>query len=175
MPSAYNWHPEFGYLCPSPILRRKAGFALPFVAFGAIAAASTMVVQMSDHTPMTDGRSTVAAIHVSDPPAAPVVSRPAIVESATPPEPAIPVIPAASPASIAEAAPSHLQGSATQTDSAQAVAPPEVVTTKPSRQRVASRKSTGSTQTRRRHRGWYDAYAWRPAYYGRGSVYERSN
>ena len=66
MPSAYNWHPESGYLGPSPILRRKAGFALPFVVFGAIAAASGVVLQMADSTPTTDDRSSIAAILTSD-------------------------------------------------------------------------------------------------------------
>ena len=177
MPAAYNWHPEFGYLCPSPILRRKAGFAVPFVVFGAIAAASSMVVQMADDTPVTDGRSTVAAVRVGDPPAAPVVSQPAIVESATPPEPAIPVTAAASPESIAGEAPSHQQDSATQADSAQAapVDPPEEVATKPSRQRAAARKSTRSAQNRRRDRGWYNAYAWRPAYHSYSDSSYHSN
>ena len=50
---------ESGYLGPSPILRRKAGFALPFVVFGAIASASGVVLQMADSTPTTDDRSSI--------------------------------------------------------------------------------------------------------------------
>src|SRR5262245_2974675 len=96
MPSAYNWHPEFGYLCPSPILRRKAGLALPLVVFGAIAAASSMVLQMADHAPVTDETS-VAAIHGNDSTEAQIVSQPASDESAPRPEPATHVRTAASP------------------------------------------------------------------------------
>jgi hypothetical protein len=185
MPSAYNWHPEFGYLCPSPVLRRKAGYALPFLVFGAIAAASSMVVQMADPTPVTDGRSTAAAIHAGDSPAVSIVSQPAAVVGAAPadvvdaatPETAIPVATAASPDAIVEGTPSHLQDTATQTDSAQAapVAPPEVTATKPSRKRVAGRKSTRSAQNRRRDQGWYNAYAWQPAYHSYSDNSYRSN
>src|SRR6266540_1360546 len=62
MPSAYNLHPEFGYSCLSPNLRRKAGLALAFMVFGSMAGASGVVMQMAGHEPDTNGRSVIAAI-----------------------------------------------------------------------------------------------------------------
>ncbi len=203
MPSACNLHPKSGYSYSSHILRRKVGFALPFGVFGAIAAASSVVVQMADvtpTTPTTDGRSSIVAFHSSDPPADIIVppafpaeselprgpgTMPAahIVSLAPPAESTPPLEPGASlatstvlPEPNADDAPDSRQDSTTQLGPAQGT--PDLAPTKPSRPSVASKKSRKSAQaqTRRRDRGWYNAYAWRqqPAYYWRGSGYGRS-
>src|SRR6266446_5706713 len=61
MRSAYNTHSEVDCFL-SPNLHRKAGLALAFIAFGSIAGASGVVVQMAGHEPNADGRSVIAAI-----------------------------------------------------------------------------------------------------------------
>ena len=54
MPSACNLHPKFGYPSSSPTLHRRAKFALSFVVFGSIAAASGAVLQVANLTPATN-------------------------------------------------------------------------------------------------------------------------
>jgi hypothetical protein len=165
MPSAYNLHPEFGYSCLSPNLRRKAGLALAFVVFGSIAGASGVVMQMAGHEPDTNGRLVIAAI--------PLNSSATLSASI------------ASPASPAASAPDSRQVSASPSNSAQA-APVDAITTAATApgtpaataaplQSVAASKKPQKTAhgQNRRDRGWYDAYAWRQprADYGRGRGY----
>ena len=139
MPSACNLHPKFGYSRSSPTLHRKAGFALSFVVFGTIAAASGAVFQMADRTPMTDDRSSIAAIPTSDRPAASTDSLafpaktelprdpntiPAPTESAPSLEPgATLAVSTVSPEPSADGAPASPQDSAFQPDSAESTPP----------------------------------------------------
>lgn len=165
MPSAYNLHPEFGYFCLSPNLRRKAGLALAFIVFGSIAGASGVVMQMAGHEPDTNGRSVIASI--------PLNSNATLSTSI------------ASPASPAVSVPNSRQDSALPSNSAQA-APVDAITTAATepgtpaatearQQSVAASKQRQKTahSQNRRDRGWYDAYAWRQprADYGRGRGY----
>ena len=61
MPSAYNLHPEFGYFCLSPRLRRIVKFGLALIVLGSIAVASQTVVQIADREPgFLDGSATSA-------------------------------------------------------------------------------------------------------------------
>ena len=167
MPSAYKMHSDFGYICLSPNLRRKAGLALAFIVFGSIAGASGVVMQMAGHEPDTNGRSVIAAI--------PLNSSATLSTSIV------------SPASTAVSAPDSRRVSPSPSNSAQA-APVDAITTaaiepgtpaatEARQQSVAASKSRQKTAHRqnRRDRGWYDAYAWRQprADYGRGRGYGR--
>jgi hypothetical protein len=49
MPFASDWHPEFGYLSPSPGLRRKLRLAVVAAAFGLTAGAGGMAALIADH------------------------------------------------------------------------------------------------------------------------------
>ena len=62
MPSAYNLHPEFGYFCLSPSLRRLAKFGLALIVLGSIAVASQTVVQIADREPDILDRSATGAV-----------------------------------------------------------------------------------------------------------------
>jgi hypothetical protein len=70
LPAAQNFHPEFGYLCPSAGLRRKVRSAAMTVLVGIIIAAGTalaLVPQLASNPPGESGReesalSTVAAL-----------------------------------------------------------------------------------------------------------------
>jgi hypothetical protein len=165
MPSAYNLHPEFGYSCLSPNLRRKAGLALAFMVFGSIAGASGVVMQMAGHEPETYGRSVIAAI--------PLDSSTTLSTSIV------------SPGFPAVSAPDSRQDSTSPSNSAQA-APVDAITTAatepvtqaateaPQQSVAASKKPRKTAHSQnRRDRGWYDAYAWRQprADYGRGRGY----
>jgi hypothetical protein len=54
MSSAYV-HPEFGYFCPSPGLRRAVRIALAFSVIGALAGAGGVAALIADHDPNLDG------------------------------------------------------------------------------------------------------------------------
>jgi hypothetical protein len=49
MPFASDWHPEFGYLCPSLGLRRKLRLAVVAAVFGLTAGAGGMAVLIAGH------------------------------------------------------------------------------------------------------------------------------
>jgi hypothetical protein len=49
MPFASDWHPEFGYLCPPPGLRRKLRLAVVAAAFGLTVGAGGMAVLIAGH------------------------------------------------------------------------------------------------------------------------------
>lgn len=167
MPSAYNLHPEFGYFCSSPNLRRKAGLALAFIVFGSIAGASGVVMQMAGHEPDANGKSVIAAN--------PLDTSATLSTSI------------ASPVSPAVSAPNSRQDSASPSNSAQAAPvdanttaatePGTPAATEARQQSVAASKSRQKTAHRqnRRDRGWYDAYAWRQPHadYGRGRGYRQ--
>ena len=176
MPSAYNLHPESRYFCLSPKRHHKLGLVLAFIAFGSIAAASGVVLQMAGYEPDSNGSSAIAAAPL-DPaatprtslaaPASPAVSAPKVSPS-TPaqaervaartvaaPEPA----PLAAPEPAISAAAEPVMSAATESSS-----PPVAAAKKP--------KNRAARSQGRRDRGWYDAYAWSPrAGYGRGRGY----
>ena len=181
MPSAYNLHPESRYSCLSPKLHHKLGLALAFIAFGSIAAASGVVLQMVGHEPNSNGSSAIAAAPL-DPaathptslaaPASPAVSAPKVSPS-TPaqaarvaartvaPEPAPLTAPDPAPLAAPEPVISAEPVMSTATESS---SPPVAAAKKP--------KNRAARSQSRRDRGWYDAYAWSPrADYGRGRGY----
>jgi hypothetical protein len=189
MPSAYNLHPESCYSCLSPKLHHKLGLVLAFIAFGSIAAASGVVLQMAGHEPDSNGSSAIAAAPL-DPgthptslaaPASPVVSAPQVLTS-TPaqaagvaartvaaPEPAPLTAPDPAPLAVPEpaqfAAPEPAVSAEPVTSAATESPSPPVAVAKKSKNRAARSQS-------RRDRGWYDAYAWSPrADYRRGRGY----
>ena len=181
MPSAYNLHPESRYSCLSPKLHHRLGLILAFIAFGSVAAASGVVLQMAGHEADSNGSSAIAAAPL-DPgathptslaaPASPAVSAPKVSPS-TPaqaagvaartvaaPEPA-PLAPEPAPLTAPEPAISAepVMSAATESSS-----PPVAAAKKP--------KNRAARSQSRRDRGWYDAYAWSPrADYGRGRGY----
>lgn len=61
MASAYQIHPEFGYLCISPGLRRTFKVALGFVVIGSIAVASQTGLPIADRESNTNNSPTIAA------------------------------------------------------------------------------------------------------------------
>jgi hypothetical protein len=174
MPSAYNLHPESRYSCLSPKLHHKLGLALAFIAFGSIAAASGVVLQMVGHEPNSNRSSAIAAAPL-DPaathptslaaPASPAVSAPKV----SPSTPAQAARVAASAVAAPEPAPltapepviseEPVMSAATESPS-----PPVAAAKKP--------KNRAARSQSRRDRGWYDAYAWSPrADYGRARGY----
>jgi hypothetical protein len=64
MSSAYL-HPEFGYFCPSPGLRRTVRIALVSAVIGVIAGAGGVAVLISEHTPTPDRVVMAAGIEAS--------------------------------------------------------------------------------------------------------------
>ena len=169
MPSAYNLHPEFGYFCISPGLRRLAKFGLALIVLGSVAVASQTFVQVADREPdMPDRSASTAAVPgpgtVSR--AAAPVSKTALAESPASPAapgaaPASPVAPAAAPAAPDVGTRSHPDLATAPAINATASA-----AAKPSKQQSAARskkpKKTARNNNRRRDRDLYDAYAWRP-------------
>jgi hypothetical protein len=154
MPSAYQVHPEFGYLCPSPRLRRKAKLVLGFLVLGSIAAASQMVLPGTDREPGVNN-GPVAAGRSSDP--APVssgvVAAPAIAAQRAQSQPTAP-----EPAAVRTEPPSVSPQRAPMEASASATIKP------PSQQLIAMPKKPrkpARRQERRRDRDEHDAYAWR--------------
>ena len=65
MPSAYHLHPEFGYFCPTPYLRRQLRVAIVSVLFGAIIGGSIATLR-AGHDRHPDGASTAAHVNVSN-------------------------------------------------------------------------------------------------------------
>src|SRR4029450_6664685 len=56
MPSAYHVHPEFGYFCPTPYLRRELRVAIVSVLFGAIIGGSIATLR-GGHDPKPERAS----------------------------------------------------------------------------------------------------------------------
>jgi len=65
MPSAYNVHPDFGYLCPAPYRRRELRVAIVSILFGAIIGGSVATLR-AGHDRNPDGASTAAHADVSN-------------------------------------------------------------------------------------------------------------
>jgi hypothetical protein len=65
MPAAYHVHPEFGYFCPTPYLRRELRVAIVSVLFGAIIGGSIATLR-AGHDRNPDGASTAAHVDVSN-------------------------------------------------------------------------------------------------------------
>jgi hypothetical protein len=53
-------HPEFGYLCPTPGLRRTVRMALVFTIIGVLAGAGGMAALIADHEPDLDSAALTA-------------------------------------------------------------------------------------------------------------------
>jgi hypothetical protein len=70
VPPAYDVHPEFGYLCPAPRVRRDLRVAFVSILFG-MAIGAAIVTVGAGQAIETDGVSSNA--HVSSSPASPVV------------------------------------------------------------------------------------------------------
>jgi hypothetical protein len=123
-------------------LRRKAKFALAFIALGSIAAASQIGVQVADPEPGFSDPPAMAANPVDPGPAPP---------GATGPLAAAPVTSANSQSASRQPAPSEATGALT-------IKPPQQqLIAVPKKPRKAAR-----SQNRRREPDNYDAYAWRP-------------
>lgn len=86
---ATNLHPEFGYFCPTPSLRRMVKVALAFTVIGALAGAGGMAALIADHDFSIDGVAMAARAetHSSDQPGA---SAPAMVKAEVRPAGAAP-------------------------------------------------------------------------------------
>jgi type IV secretory pathway VirB10-like protein len=176
MSSAYRLHPASHYSSPSR-LHHKVGVALAFIAFGSIAGASGIMLQMAGPEPISSGSPALAAAsrnpgtaHAASPaappppavsaptapPSAPAQAAPAAAMIAAAPEPA----PLAAPAPAPPAAIASADAEAAATESHPP--PPAAAAARKAKNKAA--RSQG-----RRDRGWYDAYAWSPrAYYGHG-------
>ena len=63
MPSAYHVHPEFGYFCPTPYLRRELRVAIVSILFGAIIGGSIATLR-AGHDPKPESASTAAHVGV---------------------------------------------------------------------------------------------------------------
>ena len=74
MPSAYNLHPESRYSCLSPKLHHKLGLVLAFIAFGSVAAASGVVLQMAGHKADSNGSRRLLRLLSTPVPRTPSVS-----------------------------------------------------------------------------------------------------
>ncbi len=169
MPSAYNLHPEFGYFCLSPSLRRLAKFGLALIVLGSIAVASQTVVQIADREPDILDRSATGAVAL-DPGTvshtASAAATAALAESRA--SPALKVAAPASPAVRVAApdAPDVSTRSQSELATATAINATASVAAKPAKQQSIARskkpKKTARNNNRRRDRDLYDAYAWRP-------------
>ena len=141
MPSAYSFHPEFGYFCPSPSLRRKVRFALAIIVLASTVGASQIVVQIANRESNTDDGLAIAAMPLD-------YSAARSISVGSPPSPAV--------------------SAESQSDSAHAAlidATASVVAKPPRQQSIAAHKKPRKAvhnQNRRRDRDRYDAYAWRP-------------
>ena len=97
MSPAHRFHPEFGYFCPAPSLRRKLRIALACIVIGVLAGASGALVLKAAHDPepgrLMVVRTDEAAVSAEAAPAAgeavvtpsvvtPAVIRPSMVTSA---------------------------------------------------------------------------------------------
>ena len=65
MPSAYHVHPEFGYFCLTPYLRRELLVAVVSILFGAIIGGSIATLRAA-HDRNPDGVSTASRVDVSN-------------------------------------------------------------------------------------------------------------
>jgi len=78
-------HPEFGYFCPAPGLRRTVKMALAFTVIGALAGAGGMAALIADHDSNLDGVSMTAHADLHGAEQQPGASAPAMVKAeATP-------------------------------------------------------------------------------------------
>jgi hypothetical protein len=78
-------HPEFGYFCPTPGLRRTVKMALAFTVIGALAGAGGMAALIADHDSNLDGVSMTAHADLHGAEQQPGASAPAMVKAeATP-------------------------------------------------------------------------------------------
>jgi hypothetical protein len=169
MPSAYNLHPEFGYFCLSPRLRRIVRFGLALIVLGSIAVASQTVVQIADREPgFLDGSAT-SAIPLEPgtvSPTASPASTAALAESRT--SPPVRVASPVSPAVRVESPTAPAVSTRSQSDLALAtpIDATALATASPSQQKSIARskkpRKTVRNNNRRRDRDLYDAYAWRP-------------
>lgn len=179
MPSAYTLHPEFGYFCLSPRLRRIVRFGLALIVLGSIAVASQTVVQIADREPgFLDGSAT-SAIPLEPgtvSPTASPASTAALAESrtsppvrvASPASPSVGVASLVSPTVRVESPTAPAVSTHSQSDLALAspVDATASAAAKPSQQKSIARskkpRKTVRNNNRRRDRDLYDAYAWRP-------------
>jgi hypothetical protein len=65
MPSAYHVHPDFGYFCSTPYLRRELRVAIVSLLFGAIIGGSIATLR-AGHDPKPDSVLTAAHVDVSN-------------------------------------------------------------------------------------------------------------
>ena len=174
MPSAYNLHPESRYSCLTPKLHHKLGLVLAFIAFGSIAAASGVVLQMAGHEADSNGSSAIAAAPL-DPgathptslaaPASPSVSAPEVSPSTSAQAARVAARTVAAPEPAPLAGPEPVISAESVMSTATESSSPPVAAAKKPKNRAARSQS-------RRDRGWYDAYAWGSrADYGRGRGY----
>ena len=174
MPSAYNLHPESRYSCLTPKLHHKLGLVLAFIAFGSIAAASGVVLQMAGHEADSNGSSAIAAAPL-DPgathptslaaPASPSVSAPEVSPSTSAQAARVAARTVAAPEPAPLAGPEPVISAESVMSTATKSSSPPVAAAKKPKNRAARSQS-------RRDRGWYDAYAWGSrADYGRGRGY----
>ncbi|HZN31579.1 MAG TPA: hypothetical protein VFB88_19655 [Xanthobacteraceae bacterium] len=64
MSPAHRFHPEFGYFCPSPGLRRKLRIALACIVIGVVAGASGAIMLKAAHDP--DPRSALMVLRTDE-------------------------------------------------------------------------------------------------------------
>jgi len=87
-------HPEFGYFCPTPGLRRVVKVALAFTVIGALAGAGGMAALIADHDSNIDGVAMTAHADMHGVAQQPGTSAPAMVKAEAPPTRADAVKPA---------------------------------------------------------------------------------
>jgi hypothetical protein len=88
MSPAHRFHPEFGYFCPSPSLRRKLRIALACIVIGVLAGASGALVLKAAHDP-EPGRLMVVR---TDEPAVSAEAAPAAGEAVVTPSVVTPAV-----------------------------------------------------------------------------------
>jgi hypothetical protein len=66
MPFAYDVHPEFGYFCPAPRVRRELRVAVVSILVGMVIGAAIVTIR-AGHSVETDGISSKAHLNSSDP------------------------------------------------------------------------------------------------------------
>ena len=88
MSPAHRFHPEFGYFCPAPSLRRKLRIALACIVIGVLAGASGALVLKAAHDP-EPGRLMVVR---TDEPAVSAEAAPAAGEAVVTPSVVTPAV-----------------------------------------------------------------------------------
>jgi hypothetical protein len=88
-------HPEFGYFCPTPGLRRMVKVALAFTVIGALAGAGGMTALIADHDSNLDGVAMTAHGDMHGAEQQPGASAPALVKAEATPKQADAAKPAA--------------------------------------------------------------------------------